>query len=168
MSLRTRKVGVLFGTLAFIFAAYFLLPSDVHADLPTISAQFSKNHKLFGPKYSLEIASNPSTRMVGLMYRQELPPDNGMIFIFPSEKRRAFWMKNTYVSLDMIFLDRHKIVQGIIENSIPLSTRQLSLEPEVESMYVVELVAGSAQKIGISPGDILVSEGELPGAADKD
>jgi uncharacterized membrane protein (UPF0127 family) len=98
----------------------------------------------------VEIAATPSAHSLGLMYRRELPPDAGMLFVFPAEAVRRFWMKNTFLPLDMIFLDRTRRVVGVVENAVPLSTAAVG--PDVPSMYVLEVNAGFAAAHGIVPG----------------
>jgi uncharacterized membrane protein (UPF0127 family) len=73
-----------------------------------------------------------------------------MLFVFPSSSLQEFWMKNTFVSLDIIFIDEDKKIVGIKRNTIPQSTDIISVERP--SKYVIELVAGSAEKLGIHEG----------------
>lgn len=99
---------------------------------------------------TVEVADDPAERSQGLMHRQSLAPNAGMLFIFPSESTHPFWMKNTHVSLDMIWLAADKRVVGIKADTEPLSTESLS--PGEQSKYVVEVNAGFAHKHGIKPG----------------
>ena len=101
----------------------------------------------------LEVVKTPLNRAKGLMYRRNLPSDHGMLFIFPDEAERTFWMKNTYISLDMLFLDKKLDVLGVVEN-VPI----LNEAPRgvgMPSMYVVELPAGTSKKFGIQAGSVL-------------
>ncbi len=98
----------------------------------------------------VEIAATPSAHSLGLMYRRQLAPDSGMLFLFRGEAVRRFWMKNTFVPLDMIFLDRTRRVVGVVENAVPLSTATVG--PDVPSMYVLEVHAGFVAAHGIVPG----------------
>lgn len=141
---------------------FVFFSAPVHAELPTVSATFSTNPNPF----TLEVAATQSDRMVGLMYRNELSPESGMIFVYPNEAKRTFWMKNTLVSLDMVFLDKKLRVQGVVKNTPPHSTAKFSLDDDSPSMYVVELVAGTAERIGIARGSTLTVSGELPKAED--
>lgn len=98
----------------------------------------------------LEVADDAAERELGLMYRQELPKRTGMLFVFPDEKPRSFWMKNTYLSLDLLFVNSAGKVLDIIENAVPLSEKNLTGKGAVK--YVIELPAGSSAEEGIKPG----------------
>ena len=105
--------------------------------------------------FEVEVARTPAERAKGLMYRKDadLANNQGMLFVFPGEDRQSFWMKNTYVSLDMIFIDKSYKVVGIIEQ-----TPVLNESPQVvdaKSQYVVELKAGTSKRERISVGDML-------------
>jgi len=99
-----------------------------------------------------EVADTPEERAVGLMNRTFLEGDEGMLFVFPDEQERNFWMKNTFISLDMIFLDKNKKITAIIENATPCHASPCPLYSS-EGMYVIEVNAGFVEKNGISAGD---------------
>jgi uncharacterized protein len=99
---------------------------------------------------NVEIADDDAERSRGLMFRRELPERQGMLFVFPDEEEHPFWMKNTYVSLDMIFIDAGLKVVGVVANTEPLSTTSRTVGKP--SKYVVEVLAGSAAKYGITEG----------------
>jgi uncharacterized membrane protein (UPF0127 family) len=101
--------------------------------------------------FSVELATNDEERARGLMYRKELPEGKGMLFDFQTEQPVSFWMKNTYVSLDMIFIRADGRILSIAENTTPLSERQVPSGGPVRG--VLEVVAGTARKMGIKPGD---------------
>jgi uncharacterized membrane protein (UPF0127 family) len=101
--------------------------------------------------FSVELASNDAEREKGLMYRRFMPADRGMLFDFKREDSVMFWMKNTYIPLDMIFISRAGVVTGIAANAEPLSER---LIPSGGPCYgVLELNGGVAASIGVKPGD---------------
>jgi hypothetical protein len=101
--------------------------------------------------FSVEMASTESAREKGLMYRRFLPPDRGMLFEFEREEPVMFWMKNTFIPLDMIFISRTGVVTGIAAGAEPLSER---LIPSGGPCYaVLEVNAGVAAGIGLKPGD---------------
>ena len=102
--------------------------------------------------FSVEVADTAEKRRWGLMYRQELGSDEGMLFVFPDETDHSFWMKNTPLSLDMIFMDRHRRVVGIIHDTVPFSTRSVGVG--VASRYVLEVRAGVARRNRIVVGDV--------------
>ncbi len=98
----------------------------------------------------VELACTDLERARGLMYRKELPPNRGMLFIFPYLDYHSFWMKNTYIPLDIIHIDGNYRVVGIIENARPLTTNSLVIDKP--SLYVLEVNAFFARDNGISPG----------------
>lgn len=98
----------------------------------------------------VEVADTPAERATGLMYRQSLDADRGMIFVFPSEAVQTFWMQNTYIPLDMIFINRGLEVVGVVADAEPLTTTPRTVG--VPSMYVVEVNGGFAAAHGIATG----------------
>ena len=103
--------------------------------------------------YTVEVADEASEQQTGLMYRTSMASDRGMLFIFSKEDQHGFWMKNTYISLDMIFITAGKEVAFIAENTTPLSTDRII--PNEKVLYVLELNAGQVQSSGIKVGDIV-------------
>jgi hypothetical protein len=101
--------------------------------------------------FSVELADNDAERAKGLMYRKELPEGQGMLFDFHREQDVSFWMQNTYISLDMIFIRGDGRILRIAENTEPLSTRLIPSGGPVRA--VLEIIGGSARKLGIAPGD---------------
>ena len=101
--------------------------------------------------FSVEMATTEEEKQTGLMYRKELPDGKGMLFDFSPEQQISMWMKNTYISLDMIFIRADGRILRIAENTEPLSTRIISSGGL--AMAVLEVAAGTAQKYGIQPGD---------------
>lgn len=101
----------------------------------------------------VEIADTGAAREVGLMYRQHLAANAGMLFVFKQPQHLTFWMKNTEIPLDMIFAGADDTVTGIVANAEPFSERQLSVERD--SQYVLEVNGGFAQHHGIKAGDRL-------------
>jgi len=113
---------------------------------------------------SVEIADNAAARELGLMYRQHLGQDAGMLFVFKQPQHLTFWMKNTEIPLDMIFAGADGTVVGIIADAEPFSERQLSVTGD--SQYVLEVNGGFAQRHGIKPGNKLQFLGSLPSSKD--
>ena len=105
--------------------------------------------------FSVEIADTDAEREKGLMFRKELPEGRGMLFDFKHEQEVGFWMQNTYVSLDMIFIRGDGRILRIAENTEPLSTRIIPSNGPVRA--VLEVVAGTARKYGIEAGDRVAS-----------
>jgi uncharacterized membrane protein (UPF0127 family) len=101
--------------------------------------------------FSVEIADTEPEREKGLMFRKELPEGQGMLFDFHREQEVGFWMKNTYIPLDMIFIQGDGRILRIAENTEPLSTRIIPSGGPVRA--VLEVIGGTARKLGIAPGD---------------
>jgi uncharacterized membrane protein (UPF0127 family) len=101
----------------------------------------------------IEIADEEEERVTGLMYRQTMPENAGMLFIFPNDAPRSFWMKNTYISLDIIYINSRKEIVTIQKYTQPRTT--YSIPSEKPAMYVLEVNAGFTDKNGIMPGDII-------------
>ncbi|MBR0693083.1 DUF192 domain-containing protein [Bradyrhizobium lablabi] len=101
--------------------------------------------------FSVEMATTDEEKQTGLMYRKELPDGKGMLFDFSPEQEVSMWMKNTYVPLDMIFIRADGSILRIAENTEPLSTKIIPSRGLAKG--VLEVVAGTAQKYGIRPGD---------------
>jgi uncharacterized protein len=101
--------------------------------------------------FSVELAQTEAQRQQGLMYRKSLPDGQGMLFDFSPPHEVTMWMKNTYVSLDMIFIRADGRIHRIAENTTPQSEATISSRGPV--VAVLEVVAGTAKRLGIAPGD---------------
>ena len=101
--------------------------------------------------FAVELATNDAERSRGLMFRRELPDGRGMLFDFEQERPVAFWMHNTYLSLDMIFITADGRILRIAENTEPLSDRLIPSGGPVRA--VLEVIAGTARREGIVAGD---------------
>jgi uncharacterized membrane protein (UPF0127 family) len=101
--------------------------------------------------FSVEMATTEEEKQTGLMHRKELADGKGMLFDFSPEQQISMWMKNTYISLDMIFIRADGRILRIAENTEPLSTKIISSGGLAKG--VLEVIAGTAQKYGIQPGD---------------
>lgn len=101
--------------------------------------------------FAAEIADNPELRDRGLMFRHVLPADRAMLFDFENPRPAAMWMKNTYISLDMLFVRADGTIAAIAENTEPLSTQTISVDEPV--LGVVELAAGTVKRLGIKRDD---------------
>lgn len=105
-----------------------------------------------GSKISInvEIADNDESRNRGLMFRDELPSENGMLFVFPDSRKRAFWMKNTYIPLDIAYIDNRGIINEIYTmKPLDYSIIYNSIKP---ARYALEVNAGWFRKNNISTG----------------
>jgi uncharacterized protein len=101
--------------------------------------------------FTVELATNDEERSRGLMFRKTLPEGHGMLFDFEHEAPVAFWMHNTYIPLDMIFIRGDGSILRIAENAEPLSDRLIPSGGPVRA--VLEVIGGTAHKLGIAPGD---------------
>jgi hypothetical protein len=101
--------------------------------------------------FSVEIADNDAERAKGLMYRKELPEGRGMLFDFHRDQEVSFWMQNTYIPLDIIFIRGDGRILRIEENTEPLSTKLIPSRGAVRA--VLEVIGGTSRKLGIAPGD---------------
>jgi uncharacterized membrane protein (UPF0127 family) len=109
-----------------------------------------------GYRVSVEIAADDATRQQGLMYRDRLPEDRGMIFLFRATGEYAFWMKNTLIPLDMIWIDEQKQVVHVAHDVPPCKADPCpSYPPNARAKYVLELAAGVAAKHRIANGQTL-------------
>ena len=101
-------------------------------------------------RVAVELARTPAEQSKGLMFRRELAEEAGMLFVFPDTAPRSFWMKNTLIPLDMLFVDEGGVVAGIVREAAPLT---LDLrDPGVPSRYVLEVRGGWAARHGVEPG----------------
>ena len=100
--------------------------------------------------YYIELAVQPWERTRGLMYRRKMHPDFGMLFVFEADEVRSFWMKNTYLPLDMVHINSEGVVVGVVANAEPMTTS--SRRTGKPARYVLELVAGAAAAKGIEEG----------------
>jgi uncharacterized protein len=105
--------------------------------------------------FTTEIADTEEQRERGLMFRQRLPEDRAMMFDFGVPRPAAMWMKNTYVSLDMLFVREDGSIAAVAENTEPLSLQIVSVQEPVKA--VVEVVAGTAKRLGIKRGDRVIN-----------
>jgi|SRR5215469_9246932 len=105
--------------------------------------------------FSVELAVTDAEREKGLMFRKEVPDGYGMLFDFKKDQQVTMWMKNTYVSLDMIFIRNDGRIARIAESTEPESERIIPSGAPVRA--VLEVVAGTAKKLGIAPGDKVAS-----------
>lgn len=105
--------------------------------------------------FTVEIAATPDQRARGLMFRKTMADDAGMIFDFDQPRRVTMWMENTILPLDMLFADDTGTIRHIKEKAVPYSRDIIDLMVAVK--YVVELNAGVVAKLGIKPGDRIVS-----------
>lgn len=100
---------------------------------------------------AIEIADDEAQRNKGLMFRRSIPDDTGMLFIFEESKMQTFWMRNTYISLDIIFINEAMEIVTIRSNTVPFS--EVSVNSSRPAMYVLEMVSGYCTANGVKVGD---------------
>ena len=116
----------------------------------TIASTSGETHK-----FTVELALTPPQLEYGLMYRDRMPADHGMLFDFGTSRPVMMWMKNTRLSLDMLFLDKTGVVTHIQENAVPYSEAIIDSNGPVA--YVIELNGGIVKKLGLAVGDKVMS-----------
>ncbi len=105
----------------------------------------------WGPaRFRVDLADTPEERARGLMFRESLPRMSGMLFVFPGERPRSFWMRNTLVSLDIIYFDATGTWVSVQAEAVPLD--ETTLPSEGPAQYVLEINAGLAERFGMGPG----------------
>lgn len=140
-------------SLSFIGLAALLVPAGCNSrsattqpGLPVVSIQLGNK------TYQCEVAADDDTRQLGLMHRKSMPDDRGMIFVFGYEEILRFWMKNTLIPLDIVYLNRDGKVVAIRQMQPLDETGIGSKDP---AQYAIELNAGQADKSGVKEGDII-------------
>ncbi len=147
------------GGLAYLGILYMANDSSKNnSETASARISFTKEGELYfikegikSKKIDIEIAENEEEQQKGLMYRAYLPDSVGMLFIFENEAPRNFWMKNTIISLDVIYLDSNKKIISITENTTPYS--EAGIPSFGNAKYVVEVNAGFTKHNNIKKGD---------------
>jgi uncharacterized membrane protein (UPF0127 family) len=161
------------GAIALALAAWYLYPTPVSADgqammlpvdpapLVAVTGQGERN-------FSIEIADEPAERAAGLMYREQMADDHGMLFVFEATRPVGFWMKNTILPLDLIFIGPDGRIKAIKQGE-PESEAVIS--PGEPVRFVLEVKAGIAAKDGLRDGDLVrhpaIAAAPVPGPAPK-
>lgn len=159
---RIRAIAVLLVPVMILLSSCQKQPDEIKVDTvnnkDAVKIQFKKQGEVYFQdsaknllkKIDVEIAETEETRHLGLMYRENMQEDQGMLFLFPSEEYQSFYMKNTVMPLDIMFVNSKKQIVKIHRNTVPYSEKSLpSLKP---SIYVVEVNAGFADKYKIKEG----------------
>lgn len=117
--------------------------------------QLNESQVCFGDDcFQVELALTPAEQSQGLMHRDQLDPDMGMLFVFQQEGIYPFWMKNTLIPLDIIWINENLTVVHIEENAQPCSPLSCTMmTPDHEARYVLEINGGLAEQIGLRIGD---------------
>src|SRR5262249_40017471 len=143
-----RRLFVLFTALSFLTLPLLGSGGRIAAQqLQQLEIATKNGVQIFG----VEMAVTPDEQARGLMFRRELPEKQGMLFDFHREQPTSFWMKTTYIPLDMIFIRTDGRILRIAENTVPLSEILVPSGGPVRA--VLEVIGGTAKKLGIAPGD---------------
>jgi len=130
----------------FTAAAALLMLGACQASEPWVEVK--------GQRFQVELAADDQSRAMGLMFREQLPVDQGMLFLFRREAPRAFWMQNTLIPLDIIYLDSNLRVVSIVANARPCRRSPCrSYRSRGPAKFVLELNGGKAEELGLMPGD---------------
>ena len=131
----------------FLTLAVFLCTS-CHAGEPYVV--------LKGHRFTVELAETTERQALGLMFRDSMADDHGMLFLFPAESRRSFWMKNTRIALDILYFDAQLRLVSVAAGAQPCRTPACPPYPSAgPAQYVLELNAGKAAELCVSRGDVL-------------
>ncbi|MCX7973624.1 MAG: DUF192 domain-containing protein [Candidatus Aminicenantes bacterium] len=143
--MKTKNIGfIIYGLFVFFMSTTFSETKFIQITLPN------------GFKVMAELAITEDQRQLGLMFREKMREDQGMLFIFEEEDYYSFWMKNMRFSLDMLWLDSQRRIVHIEENVPPCSSEDCpSYGPALPARYVLELVSGSVKKHKLKLGDRL-------------
>ncbi len=119
--------------------------------LPITPLTIESNGSIY--HFFVEVADTPSEHAIGLMHRNYLAPDRGMLFDYKSPQRLRFWMRNTFISLDMLFIRGDGEVAFIAESTVPHS--ELTIGPRELAQAVLEVPAGTVARLGLETGDVV-------------
>lgn len=150
MKQSTLMIGAIVGVVVFlILVAFITQPTGDYPHHGSTVVFEGSNHTPI--TVQVEIADTDATREYGLMNRTSMPMDHGMLFIFDYPTTLSFWMKNTLIPLDMVFLDSNDHIGDIYKNATPLSESVYTAKSP--GKYVVELNGGYCDRYGIKIGD---------------
>lgn len=105
-------------------------------------------------KFNVEVAKTANQKRIGMMFRHNVPPKTGMLFLFDQEVERSFWMKNTLVFLDLLFIRKDGVIAHIHHNATPRSLKPIPSEGP--AFAVLEIGGGESKRLGITVGDRVV------------
>jgi uncharacterized membrane protein (UPF0127 family) len=143
--------------------ALLALPGPALAEAACTPARLDLRWDGGRESFAVEVADDGQERAQGLMFRTELAPASGMLFVYDSPKRPSFWMKNTLIPLDMIFADATGTVTRVHPGAVPGDLTPIDGGEGVQ--FVLEINAGIAGKLGIAPGTVLRHPAIGPDAA---
>lgn len=157
-----RYIGPMMRWFSFLLAAVWLiavtLPGAVVAQAAGSLVRFERAPLTIRSgdrihEFDVELALSERQQTQGLMYRRQLAPDGGMLFVYRQEGQISMWMKNTYIPLDMIYIDRSGRIAGFFERAVPGSLEVVTSEKPVTA--VLEVNAGTVARLAIAVGDLV-------------
>lgn len=149
--------------VVLVFVAALVLVLSCQAEESSPSGLPTAEIRLGGTSIIVEVAATPESRRQGLMNREELTRDRGMLFVFPESDYRSFWMKNTSIPLSLAYIREDGAITGIYELE-PFSLESVDSRAEVK--YALELNRGTFERLGVGAGDRVLLPSSLPGASD--
>ncbi len=155
------RAGVVRGLVLGIFLGLALLaagtgPADAQQGLASFARDSLVLHQSDGTEraFDVELAVSREQQAQGLMYRQSLAADAGMLFVYRPAREVSMWMKNTVIPLDMLFIAEDGEIVKVVERAVPLSLTTISSDRRVRA--VLEINGGMVNRLGIRPGDRVV------------
>ncbi len=131
-----------------LYAALAIAPAATAAEQATLVVETAEGRS---HAFSVEVVTTPQEMALGLMYRTQLAADAGMLFVYPAPRETSFWMQNTYLPLDMLFINDDGVIHHIAKRTVPLSTAPVPSNGPVRA--VLEINGGASDRLGIAPGD---------------
>lgn len=149
-------IAMSYRTAARLLLCAFAMPGCAATGMPWV--------ELGGQHYRIEIADDFQERARGLMFRDAMPADHGMLFIYDQEQPAAFWMKNTKIALDILYFDAGRRLVSLQKRVPPctLGDDCPAYPSEHPAMYVLEVNAGEADRLALKPGDQLIFSPDVP------
>jgi hypothetical protein len=148
-----RKNFLIFGVIALMAALIFVRAQTYLPKAPVFPRGTLEIAQAGGKTFpfSIEIATTPAQHEYGLMFRRSLPEDAGMLFLFSPDQPVSFWMKNTFIPLDMLFVRGDGTIEKIVTHAPPQSLANISSDEPVRG--VIEINGGAADRLGLATGD---------------
>lgn len=134
----------------FVILAFVFLACGRGEKTVPVEVKSAQSQEVLG-LFQAEIADEADERAMGLMFREELGKNEGMLFIWPEDTTGSFWMKNTLISLDIIFIDAEHQIINIVREAVPQTTTPR--KPAGPYRFVLEIPGGRAAQLGVHAGD---------------
>lgn len=154
---KTKKVLIaLIPVIVFIFIYFFYIKKSTNEPVWVKEGEvtfLSKDTRSQLSSIDVEVAMTPAERSQGLMYRSKMEENHGMLFIFDRDEMQSFWMKNTIMPLDILFIDSKGVINTIHHNTVPYSEKPIPSKGK--SQFVVEVNGGYCSRHGIKEGDLI-------------